>query len=132
MCQSNTDSKYISLDIPVPPTQATDDICRHYQRRVSHSAGSKRNGNHPFVRRLFPEFSDRDQTSVQARRASKCITKLLKMHLLAPRACIFGVFFTDRSHPWPPRTTTEIKNARQHEPASDCCLQELSESQLLF
>jgi len=40
MYQSNTDSKYISLDIPVPPTQATDDICRHYQRRVSHSVGS--------------------------------------------------------------------------------------------
>ena len=42
--------------------------------------------------RLFWEFSGRDKNTVQARRASECIVQFQGMHLLAPRACILGVF----------------------------------------
>ena len=42
--------------------------------------------------RLFWEFSGRDKNTVQARRASECIVEYQEMHLLAPRACILGVF----------------------------------------
>ena len=41
---------------------------------------------------LFWEFSGRDKNTVQARRASECIVQFQGMHLLAPRACILGVF----------------------------------------
>ena len=41
---------------------------------------------------FIPEFSGSDKNSVQARRASECIVEYQEMHLLAPRACILGVF----------------------------------------